>query len=137
VYDDPETLFVAGFIGSPSMNFIPGKRVGDEVEVGGGQARLPLPPELRARAGEKVTVGIRPEHLVASGDGPVLRFTVDLVEALGADALVHGSLGDATVIARMEGHSSARVGDALVLRALPGRLYFFDAATGKRLRPGG
>jgi sn-glycerol 3-phosphate transport system ATP-binding protein len=136
VYDDPESLFVAGFIGSPAMNFIYGKRVGDEVELGGG-ARVALPPELRARAGEKVTVGIRPEHLVAHGEGPELRFTVDLVEALGADALVHGALGDATVVARMDGHASARVGDALVLHALPGRLYFFDAATGKRLRPGG
>jgi sn-glycerol 3-phosphate transport system ATP-binding protein len=137
VYDDPESLFVAGFIGSPAMNFIYGKRVGDEVELGGGQARVAIPPELRSKVGEKVTVGIRPEHLAAQGEGPVLRFTVELVEALGADALVHGSVGEGMVVARMEGHSSAKVGDALTLHALPGRLYFFDAATGKRLRPGG
>src|SRR5436190_6941440 len=55
VYDDPASLFVAGFIGSPAMNFLPGKRAGDEVEVGGG-ARIPIPQELRARAGDAVTV---------------------------------------------------------------------------------
>src|SRR5689334_24159341 len=59
VYDDPESLFVAGFIGSPAMNFLYGTRVGDDVEIGG--TRIPLPPELRARATGKVTVGIRPE----------------------------------------------------------------------------
>src|SRR5689334_10874494 len=59
VYEDPESLFVAGFIGSPAMNFLYGTRVGDDVEIGG--TRIPLPPELRARATGKVTVGIRPE----------------------------------------------------------------------------
>src|SRR5262245_55806933 len=66
VYDDPNTLYVAGFIGSPAMNFLPGKRNGAAVEVGEG-VRVPLPEKSRAAAGEAVTVGIRPEHLVSSG----------------------------------------------------------------------
>jgi len=135
VYDDPESLFVAGFIGSPAMNFLPARRVGDEVQV--GEMRVPLPPELRSRAGEKVTVGIRPEHLSQQVAGPELRFTVETVEALGADSMVHGAFGDGMVVARMDGHSNVKVGDALTMRAMPGRLYFFDAATGRRLRPGG
>jgi sn-glycerol 3-phosphate transport system ATP-binding protein len=133
VYDDPETLFVAGFIGSPAMNFIQGQRVGDEVDLGG--TKVPLPAELRARAGEKVVVGIRPEHLTPLGSGPELQFMVDTVEALGADAMAHGAFAGGTVVARMDGHSTVKPGDALRLRAMPGRIYFFDAATGKRLRP--
>src|SRR3954469_14200236 len=88
VYDDPNTLFVAGFIGSPAMNFLPGDRQGDAVDLGGG-VQVPLPKDL-SDAPPKVTVGVRPEHLVA-GDagGPVFRFKVDTVEALGADSLVH------------------------------------------------
>jgi sn-glycerol 3-phosphate transport system ATP-binding protein len=133
VYDDPETLFVAGFIGSPAMNFLPGKRAGGEVEVGGG-VRVALPAELAANAPDAIVVGVRPEHLVAQGPGPAFRFTVDVVEALGADALIHGPFGAGTLVARMEGHTHARVGDALELRPMPGRIYFFDAASGKRLR---
>src|SRR6187549_761764 len=84
VYDDPASIFVAGFIGSPAMNFLPGKRQGDEVEVGEG-VRIALPAELRARAVEAVTVGIRPEHLLANGGaGTPLKLKVDTVEALGA-----------------------------------------------------
>jgi sn-glycerol 3-phosphate transport system ATP-binding protein len=135
VYDDPETLFVAGFIGSPGMNFLYGKRVGDDVDLGG--TKVPLPPELRGGAAEKVAVGIRPEHLTPLGSGPELRFTVDTVEALGADAMVHGAFGEGTLVARVDGHSQVKVGDVLQMRPMAGRLYFFDAATGKRLRPGG
>ena len=135
VYDDPESLFVAGFIGSPAMNFLNGKRTGDDVEVGG--TRFALPPELRSRAGDHVTVGIRPEHLSPQASGPELRFTVETVEALGADAMVHGAFGEGIVVARVEGHSPVKVGDSVAMRAMPGRLYFFDGATGKRLRPGG
>ena len=133
VYGDPESLFVAGFIGSPSMNFLLGRRVGDEVEVG-GKVRLPLPAELRAKAAESVTVGIRPEHLVAAGPGPEFRFTVETVEALGADSLVHGTHGAETLVARVEGHDTPAVGAALAFHVMPGKLHFFDTASGKRLR---
>ena len=136
VYDDPESTFVAGFIGSPAMNFVLGKRVGDELELA-NQVRVALPAQLRASAGEKVTVGVRPEHLALQGTGPALRVTVETVEALGADATAHGAFGEGTLVARVDGHSGVRVGDTLSLHPIPGRLYFFDAATGKRLRPGG
>ena len=66
VYDDPATLFVAGFIGSPAMNFLPGRRSGDGVDMGQGLV-VPIPAGVKERAGAEVTVGIRPEHLVAHG----------------------------------------------------------------------
>ena len=134
VYDDPNTLFVAGFIGSPAMNFLPGTRVGDTVEV--GSLRIPLPAELQAQAPESITVGLRPEHLSAgSGYGPEFTFTVDTVEALGADSLVHGIVGTGTLVARVDGHATPAIGASLTFHARPGKLYFFDTASGKRLRP--
>jgi sn-glycerol 3-phosphate transport system ATP-binding protein len=135
VYDDPASLFVAGFIGSPSMNFIPGKRAGDAVDIGGGM-RVPLPPELRAVAPEAITVGVRPEHLVeGAGEGPVFRFRIDTVEALGADSMLHGTLGENTLIARVEGHLTPEPGAEMIFSTRAGTLYFFDSTTGKRLRP--
>jgi sn-glycerol 3-phosphate transport system ATP-binding protein len=132
VYDNPATLFVAGFIGSPAMNFLRGKRTGDAVDVGEGLA-IALPESLREKAGGEVTVGIRPEHLVAGGPGPVFRFKVETVEALGADSLVHGAFGEGIVVARVDGHATPKAGEALEFSAMPGRIYFFDTATGKRI----
>jgi sn-glycerol 3-phosphate transport system ATP-binding protein len=135
VYDDPASLFVAGFIGSPAMNFLPGKRVGDGIDIGGG-VQVPLPAELRAAAPQALTVGVRPEHLVAGETGgPVFRFKVETVEALGADSLLHGVLGDASIVARVEGHTQPAPGETMVFSARAGKLYFFDTASGKRLRP--
>jgi sn-glycerol 3-phosphate transport system ATP-binding protein len=134
VYDDPNTLFVAGFIGSPAMNFLPGKRSGDAVEV--GSLRIPLPAELRATAPEAISVGIRPEHLEAgAGEGLQFSFKVETVEALGADSLVHGNVGGGTVVARVDGHATPAIDANLTFHARAGKLYFFDTASGRRLRP--
>jgi len=133
VYDNPASLFVAGFIGSPAMNFIPGKRVGDEVDVGSG-VRVPIPQELRARAGDAVTVGVRPEHLLDSGGtGPTVSLKVDTVEALGADSLLHCVLGTTPLVVRVDGHVTPEPGAAIAVSAMPGKTYFFDTASGKRL----
>ena len=133
VYTDPASVFVAGFIGSPSMNFLPGKRAGDEIDVGGG-VRIALPAELRGAAGGEVTVGIRPEHLVAGGVGPEFRFTVETIEALGADSLVHGAFGNGVLVARVEGGATPAPGTAVSFRVMPGKIHFFDTATGKRIK---
>jgi len=133
VYDDPNTLFVAGFIGSPAMNFLPGERHGNAVDLGGGVS-VPLPDGL-SDAPPKITVGVRPEHLVAGeAAGTTFRFRVETLEALGADSLVHGAMGAHTVVARVEGHMRPAVGEALAFTARPGKVYFFDTASGQRLR---
>jgi sn-glycerol 3-phosphate transport system ATP-binding protein len=135
VYEDPASLFVAGFIGSPAMNFLPGKRTADAVDIG-GDVRIPLPPGLRASAPDAVTVGVRPEHLRAGdSEAPVFRFKVESVEALGADSLVHGMSGGGEIVARVDGHVTPAPGEMLSFTAMPGRLYFFDTTSGKRLRP--
>jgi ABC-type sugar transport system ATPase subunit len=104
------------------------------VDVGNGM-RIPLPAELRASAPQAITVGVRPEHLMqGEGAGPVFRFNVDTVEALGADSLVHGTVGEGTLVARVEGHVTPKPGEPQVFSIRPNKLYFFDTGSGKRLR---
>ena len=136
VYDDPASALRRGLHRLAGDEFPPGKRAGDEVDVGGG-VRIALPAGLRNGAPEAITVGVRPEHLVpgAGAGGPVFRFKVETVEALGADSLVHGEFGGGTVVARVEGHATPALGAQLAFTAMPGKLYFFDTATGKRMRP--
>ena len=133
VYDNPASLFVAGFIGSPAMNFLPGQRVGDAVEIGEG-VRIALPPAVREKAGQGVTVGVRPEHFVSSDAGEH-RFTlkVDTVEALGADSLLHCAFGPSSIVVRVDGHSTPEPGTPLAVAAMTGKTFFFDTASGKRL----
>jgi sn-glycerol 3-phosphate transport system ATP-binding protein len=136
VYDDPATLFVAGFIGSPSMNFLPGRREADGVEVGGGM-KVPLPEALRASAPQSLTVGVRPEHLELGGtEGLPFRLNVETIEALGADSLLHTNFHGTPLVARVDGHAAPAAGETLTFTVLPRHLYFFDTASGKRLRAG-
>jgi sn-glycerol 3-phosphate transport system ATP-binding protein len=134
VYDNPATLFVAGFIGSPAMNLLAGRfdAASGSVQIGDGVS-VPLPEALRSAAKPGVTVGVRPEHLERNPQG-VFRFPVETVEALGADSLVHGAFGDSMLVARVDGHETPEPGTALAFQPMPDRLYFFDTASGQRLR---
>ncbi len=137
VYDRPATVFVAGFIGSPSMNFLSAHLSADggAVSLNGGQS-LRLPPDAVpvSRRGP-VTVGMRPEHLElgAGGLGESVSLEVELVEPLGADTLVHGRLDGAELTARLPAHASCRPGERLSLKVEPENLHLFDAETGWRI----
>ncbi|MBM3564738.1 MAG: sn-glycerol-3-phosphate ABC transporter ATP-binding protein UgpC, partial [Alphaproteobacteria bacterium] len=91
VYSRPATQFVAGFIGSPAMNMLPGRIGADgrSLELAGG-VRLPL--AAPRESGRAVVLGIRPEHL-EQGPGGALTLKADMIEALGADTVVHGRVG--------------------------------------------
>jgi sn-glycerol 3-phosphate transport system ATP-binding protein len=134
VYDDPATQFVAGFIGSPSMNFVPG-RVESEVQVAladGGVARIAA---HGADAGRAVIVGIRPEHLhPGSAGNAMVSGPVQMVEQLGADMLIHIAHGKTLVIARLPHGPRPEVGSTMHFTADPARVFLFDAANGARLR---
>jgi len=88
VYDNPASVFVAGFIGSPAMNFLPGKINGGMLDMGDGLG-VPLPGSVKdkVKTGDAVTFGIRPEHLEIGPTGMAL--TVENAEALGSDSLIH------------------------------------------------
>jgi sn-glycerol 3-phosphate transport system ATP-binding protein len=129
VYEKPDTLFAAQFIGSPSMNLLSATVAGKAIRVGDtelGQRDLPDSP---------VQLGIRPEHVSIADTGP-LTLRVSLAEPLGANTLLHGNLvgsGEAFTAAvsgvyRVSGHN-----EEVKLAPDPAYLHLFDPETGKRL----
>ncbi|MCP3425386.1 sn-glycerol-3-phosphate ABC transporter ATP-binding protein UgpC [Rothia sp. AR01] len=145
LYDCPANEFVAGFIGSPSMNIFHCEIGAEGARLGG--AVVPLPEGHRARLnGTEASVGIRPEDLAVVGEGEGMEVHVELVEELGADAYVYASLPKnspvrlqmtsnerpAQVIMRIEGRSPIRRFDRLWL-APRGHCHFFDPETGENL----
>jgi sn-glycerol 3-phosphate transport system ATP-binding protein len=133
VYQDPQTIFVAGFIGSPAMNFIAGKADGDgRIALDhGGSARS---SRAALTSGQPVTVGIRPEHFMACGErDATVSGPVEMVEQLGADALVHIGHGGKTIIARVSQGTSPEVGTTFCVTADPARVFAFDSTTGARV----
>jgi multiple sugar transport system ATP-binding protein len=132
LYDRPANAFVAGFIGNPPMNLLPGRIVAGAIEVAGG--RLPLPNDARVPAGANgtVTVGVRPEALTLAADGAPssLHLTVEHIEWLGHETLAHlrPPSGDARVIARLPGMHALEPGQPVVVAADPDRVYLFDPA---------
>ena len=138
IYSNPASQFVAGFIGSPAMNFLPGRVLDDgvHVELAGGH-RLAT-SKAAGNASTDVTVGVRPEHLhLAGATDAERRITVhvELVEALGADTIVHGLIDGhgEMLMARLPGIVRAGRGDPITLAVENGQLHLFDKATGRSL----
>jgi sn-glycerol 3-phosphate transport system ATP-binding protein len=132
-------VFVAGFIGSPAMNFLAAKvgEGGKSVDLAGSGVRpvsLPLAQPTSAATGTPVALGLRPEHLLPSSDGP-LEFEIEMAEPLGADTLLHGRFGDVRelVTVRQGGHVTARPGELRRFSIGATRLHLFDSLTGRRI----
>ena len=145
LYARPATRFVAGFIGTPAMNFVPcrlaANGAGLAVELDGG-ARLAVPRSLesayRAHAGRELVLGLRPEHLGERAAGApaeaALALDVDVVEPQGIDTLALGRIGAHEVCARLPGNCSARPGARLELAADMNCMHLIDPATGQVIR---
>jgi sn-glycerol 3-phosphate transport system ATP-binding protein len=135
VYAQPESVFVAGFIGSPAMNLLDAQISDDGQAALVGSDRLPLATAMPNQAQRPVTLGLRPEHLTpATADDGALHLEVDLVEALGADTVVHGRLaGSGSPLAiRLGGTAALRTGDRLAVQVPAEQLHLFDADSGRR-----
>jgi len=126
---------VAGFIGAPTMNFLPAtlSHGGTAAQLATGLL-LPWTDGRRPGAdGMPLTIGIRPEHLIA---GPGLDVAIDLIEPLGSETLVHGHLSggkDQPLTVKLSG--AAPAADRLSFAPLPEHLHVFDRATGQRIDP--
>jgi sn-glycerol 3-phosphate transport system ATP-binding protein len=135
VYERPASVFVAGFIGAPAMNLLRARVEGGRALA--GRATLPLPSSQPGLdAGREIVWGVRPEHVeLASGPADAdAEVVVDLVEALGADTLVHARLADGEPLTlRLPGTTKVRERDRLALRLPPEALHIFDAGTGRRI----
>ncbi len=137
VYEKPASTFVAGFIGSPAMNFL-SAQVGDDghtVKLSDGTT-LPL-TNGGAAPGRPVTLGLRPEHMLPTSDADgTLSIEVDLVEHLGADTLIHGhssTVDSGLMTVRLSGHHHLATGSRAAFHAASGELHLFDADEGHRL----
>jgi multiple sugar transport system ATP-binding protein len=136
LYNEPANLFVAGFLGSPAMNFAPVRVSGSDgsqwVENEG--LRIKVPAEIAGRlgryAGQEVTLGIRPEdlHLASAADPKELGFdaAVEVVEKLGSEILLDMAVGPHTMVASIDPGIRVNVHDRLRLALNPERLHFFD-----------
>ena len=133
LYERPVNVFVAGFIGSPSMNILPSDFVDGGVRF--GTTVVPVPHRT---PGGAVQVGVRPEDLVLVGsDSGGLPVEVDLAEELGADAYLYGHTEHAgqrvDVVVRVDGRSHPVPGEVVMLSLKADHVHLFDPGTGERL----
>ncbi len=135
VYVRPASVFVAQFIGSPSMNLLAATLAPDgrAVAMPNG-AVLPIYPAVGDLGERPVSVGLRPEHLFVAAAG-TLNATIELVEKLGADTLLYARIdGDGEAITvRCDGGVRYKAGETLRLSVEPAHVHLFDAASGKRI----
>ena len=130
LYDRPANRFVAGFIGSPSMNFLTGRIEGGAFLA--GDTSLPLPNSARAANGAPVVYGIRPEHMVLSPGGGVPA-TVQVVEPTGSETHIIARLGGAPIVCAFRERVTARPGETIQIMPNPALAHLFDEQTGQRL----
>ncbi|MFI6602967.1 ABC transporter ATP-binding protein [Nonomuraea sp. NPDC050536] len=150
LYQHPENVFVAGFIGSPAMNLAEYRVDGEDAVL--GDMRIQLAREtlhaLKQEGSDRLILGFRPEGVDVVGEGdsnePTFPVTVTVVEELGSDAFLYGqyadtddpALLDQTVIARVDPNAPPAKGERVRLRIRPGKERLFSAITGQRLPAG-
>ncbi len=146
LYDRPKNLFVATFIGSPPMNILKGKLErsdaglvfrgpGISFPLGAGVAR-----GLDARIGKEVVAGVRPEHLYVASPPPtaqpVTGFSVDVIEPLGSETLLHARAEGQELTAALSPQALPKPGEKVPLAVDVARLVFFDEASGEAIATG-
>jgi multiple sugar transport system ATP-binding protein len=137
LYNRPRNLFVAGFIGSPKMNFLAGRIDADNrgVLILPTGERVAVPEEgFGHQPGQDVTLGIRPTEMQPVADGPV-SIDVRSVEQLGGESYLYGALSDGTkVTVHSPGQTSVHIGETIALGLPPARVHLFDTQGGLSLR---
>ncbi len=144
LYDHPRNRFVAGFIGSPAMNFIDVRLSGsgEGAVLEAPNIRIPLPARFREAVGpstgRSLVLGVRPEHLGVARDGTehgTIEAVADVVEYLGNEELVHFSVAGIDLVAMLPADERVRPGDRLTLTVVGGKLHLFDPETSLSLAP--
>jgi multiple sugar transport system ATP-binding protein len=135
LYEAPANIFVAGFIGSPAMNFVPAKAVEGGVQFGNGVGIVDA-TTLNNAKGHSVTVGVRPEDLVIT-KGKGLEVEIDVVEELGADGYLYGRAvidgAEHSVVVRVDGRNHPNRGEKVFVEPVAKHIHVFDTETGLRL----
>jgi multiple sugar transport system ATP-binding protein len=138
IYSQPANIFVAGFVGSPRMNFVEGRLEpdGNRLAFVAGPRRLALdgyPFARQPQPGTAVTLGVRPEHLTPAESGDWDGFTIDIVEPMGADNLLWCADGGLSLEVRVPGDQTFHSGEQLALSLDPQRISLFAPEGGARL----
>ncbi len=145
VYSKPESVFVAGFVGSPTMNLLPAElsAAEDGLTLNLDQdIQLPIPSAKRAQyadyVGRRVVFGLRPENILWSPNGAadgaaLIHRTADEIEPLGSDTLVFFSIGDREVIGRLPPNSVRRIGETVSMLPEMDAMHLFDPTSGKAI----
>ena len=151
LYQQPANRFVATFIGSPTINLLPARVIelaeqGVRVQLGNGCKFLATVDNTGLQVGESVEIGLRPEHCeILSGerapgvDDAALDAEISLVEHLGESNLLYLKTDDGQeLVVRGDGNAAVRLGDSVIVRAVPEAMYLFraDGRACARLRPG-
>ncbi|AID30338.1 glycerol-3-phosphate ABC transporter ATP-binding protein [Mesorhizobium sp. SEMIA 3007] len=134
LYDRPANMFVAGFIGSPGMNFLPAtvEKAGKVDAVLSDGQKLRLPDGLPLKDGDAITIGLRPEHIRLADDG-ALRGEVVVVEPLGLSTQFYVKLANQQLCVFAMGRAGVKPGDTVRLAADPAALHLFDPKSGDRI----
>ncbi|WP_454858068.1 ABC transporter ATP-binding protein [Rhizobium binxianense] len=136
LYRKPENLFVAGFIGSPSMNFLDATGFptpnGSVARLSDG-TEIRLDPGLSVHEGRPLVIGLRPENLVPRGEGSVISGPVQLVEPTGAQTHVVFGLAGQWISGTVDGAMEVHLGETFTASVTPDLVHVFDKATGKRI----
>jgi multiple sugar transport system ATP-binding protein len=143
LYEKPVNKFVAGFIGSPAMNFVDGQV---EVEKGDVYIRTAsfrikiFTDQLRQEEGTEVTIGIRPEHIFDkdfsrkdSYNWNTFEAVVDVMEPMGPEVILYLKMGDNALVAKVDAHTKARIGEKLNIIIDQDKIHVFDKETGNNL----
>lgn len=144
LYDNPKNLFVAGFIGTPPMNFFSGKieKQDSAFHFVGNSTSLLLPEEwsdkIASYDGKEVVLGARPEDIgsptaEALPNAPKIKATVEVIEPMGSESYLYLKVGDNTFIAKVDSHRKCQVGDELTLSVMIAKSKIFDKETEKSL----
>jgi len=140
VYDEPDNVFVGGFIGSPSMNFFEGKVVNGHFIIGKTSIKIPTASIAllmdQGYENKELILGIRPEHITTEplADSVLLRTKVDVSEMTGAELMVYSNIEGQEFIARIDSSNQVQPGDEIELSFNLERAHFFDKESELRLK---
>ncbi len=142
VYNEPNNVFVGGFIGSPAMNFMTGTLQNGRFQI--GEQTLTVPESqlkrLKDYEGKELIMGIRPEHitneaaLIEASPGSVIDAYIDVAELMGSETFLYSKIADNDLIARVDANTNIQNGETVKLALDMDKVHFFDVQTEERIR---
>ena len=132
LYDKPVNIFVAGFIGSPSMNLLNASINSNSINLGSAGS-IPITRKTTSENNLDIILGIRPSHMDISKNGEGLKFQIDVIEPTGADSLVYGRINDTECCVQTSERLNLKSGEIIHILPNEDNLHFFDNQSNERI----